>query len=137
VSLQASCPDGDGWIQSDGHCYLISPTGMTWYEAQEYCWGKGGYLAEIKAKDQQNAINQILHSEAHYWIGLNDLAEEGVFKWAESHDNVGFTNWHSGEPNNRDNEDCVMIWVNGLWNDSQCNWSSFEGVRSHAICQPH
>ena len=37
VSLQASCPDGDGWIQFDGFCYLTSPTGtgMTWYEAQE------------------------------------------------------------------------------------------------------
>ena len=77
----------------------------------------------------------------YYWIGLNDLAEEGYyfildhvfqtssigdFKWAESHQATEYTNWQDGEPSNDyDGHDCVITYtptysVRG-WDDIDCN----------------
>uniref|UniRef100_A0A8C6VTT9 C-type lectin domain-containing protein n=1 Tax=Naja naja TaxID=35670 RepID=A0A8C6VTT9_NAJNA len=34
---------------------------------------------------------------------------------------VGYTNWKSSEPNNLDNEDCVVLLTDSLWNDIDCD----------------
>ena len=41
------------------------------------CPDLGGYLAEINDRDQENHIDSFLNDAARYWIGLNDLSEEG------------------------------------------------------------
>merc|ERR1712037_499473 len=41
-----------------------------------------------------------------YWLGGVDYFEEGVWQWSNG-DPWSFTNWHEGEPNNVDNEDCL------------------------------
>ena len=43
----------------------------------QFCWGHGGYLAEIKSEDEENNIDLYLIHGVSYWIGLSDLAEEG------------------------------------------------------------
>lgn len=56
-----------------------------------------------------------------FWIGLNDLSEEGTFKWS-SGEPVTFENFRSGEPNSNGDEDCVHAWPTGqAWNDEDCN----------------
>ena len=50
-----------------------------------------------------------------YWIGLNDKAEEGKWKW-ESGTAIG-NNWGGwkkpNEPNNKGNEDCATVCWSG------------------------
>jgi cysteine-rich repeat protein len=66
---------------------------------------------------------------ASVWIGLNDRTVEGTFVW-ESADPSPFRNWNSGEPNNRNNEDCVELRnADGLWNDLAC------GERRAYVCE--
>jgi len=135
LSQAFECPSTNpGWMHSGDYCYLISPTRLSWYEAQEYCWSYGGFLAEIKSAEEQQHIDAILHKDIFYWIGASDLATEGSFVWAESHEAVDYANWRPGEPNNDDNEDCVEIGWNsdGVlgWNDEHCTSTEF-----HAFCQ--
>merc|ERR1719495_748682 len=107
----ATCPDG--WVHAGDECYRISREASTWYQAQEECWGQNGYLAEIKSEEQQKSLEGILPFDINFWIGLNDIANEGVFVWASS------------QPDNGKDEDCVHI--SGAtkdqfgWNDLRCD----------------
>ena len=41
-----------------------------------FCWQNGGYLAEIDSMEEDLAIYDGL-GDHFYWIGLNDIEEEG------------------------------------------------------------
>ncbi len=43
----------------------------------------------------------------HYWLGLNDIVEEGVWVWQNSFEEAGYTNWDVGEPHG--DSDCAML----------------------------
>ena len=77
------CPSGPGWLPvgPGESCYLISRDHMTWFAAQEFCWNHGGYLVEIDSADEEQLIEQILHLDIHYWIGLNDLSHTGIMRY--------------------------------------------------------
>ena len=46
----------------------------------KFCWSHGGYLAEIENQDQEIHLDAFLIDEAMYWLGLNDLSDEGIQK---------------------------------------------------------
>ena len=57
------------------------------------------------------------------WIGLNDRAREGTFRWDKGNAFGGFKSWHKGEPNNLGGkEDCVEMNKAHSWrlNDIDC-----------------
>ena len=41
----------------------------------QYCWEKGGYLAEIKSREQED--HEFLNDGVYYWLGITDRAHEG------------------------------------------------------------
>ena len=55
------------------------------------------------------------------WLGGNDQTVEGSFQWVDG-SAWDWTNWHSGEPNQAGNEDCVEMGARGEgeWNDRNC-----------------
>ena len=78
----------------------------------QYCWGMGGYLVELESSAEEHDIRQYLPSgnhywigtilystvqystvQYHYWIGLNDQAQELQWVWSNSHQVAGYTNW--------------------------------------------
>ena len=56
-------------------------------------------------------------------MGFTDQDEEGNFILIGENDrNSSFVKWSIKEPNNADlNEDCGILYENGLWNDGNCN----------------
>lgn len=120
---------------ANGHKYLVL-TASTWEQAQAEAESLGGNLVTINDA-QENLWVFAMYARLRgypfgdgldptgYWIGLNDIAEEGVFEWV-SGEPVTFTNWAFGEPNNvvGSNEDWVELTVRegpvlklGEWND--------------------
>ena len=60
-------------------CYHISNLAMNWGEAQRYCWGIGGHLAEILSREEEELLDTFLIGGTSYWLGLHDKTNEGLF----------------------------------------------------------
>ncbi len=59
----------------------------------------------------QASLYTILSSGLYYWMGLTDLANEGVFKWQTNFDEANFTFWYTDEPVSG-GDDCVLLVTN-------------------------
>ncbi len=113
-----------GPISYGGHDYYLLDT-STWANAEAKAVAMGGHLVTLSDQAEQdwvfgtfNAYDDVTRL---YWIGLNDRAAEGQFVWA-SDEQVDFTYWAPGEPNNAGNEDFVSMFYqghthSGKWND--------------------
>jgi Lectin C-type domain/Putative metal-binding motif len=110
-----------------GHKYLFCPTSLPWDAARAACASAGMHLVAIGSQGEDNFVfngaNMISHGK--WWIGLNDIAQEGKFAW-DGGGPVTFTNWAAGEPNDSGgNEDCVQInryFPEKTWNDEPCSF---------------
>ena len=56
-----------------------------------------------------------------FWLGLNDLAQEGDFRW--EHDGTApiFTAWWTDQPNGDNMYNCAIVNIYLLWNDVSCS----------------
>ena len=55
-----------------------------------------------------------------YWLGLNDLQNDGDFRWDHDGEAPEFTGWGGVEPNGGASENCVVKGEN-WWNDLPCS----------------
>lgn len=84
--------------------------------------GNTGYVATVTSAGEQNFIHNSV-SNITAWIGGNDRASEGTFRWIngpEAGQLFSYTFWAGGEPNNCCNgeDDVVINWGgDGSWND--------------------
>merc|ERR1711973_714537 len=135
----SGCPSGE-WIPLGDHCYLLSPTKMNWFQAQQFCAENGGYLAEILSQSEQSNLEALLKigQYKNYWIGLSDLAYEGKYEWQHSFTPLGeYNNWAPTQPDGQGNEDCVRLchgWDWG-WADWICDYNLHGSDEIHALCQ--
>ena len=89
-------------------------------------------MAEPKSAQANEDIVALAKSiDDTVWIGIDDKSKEGHFIYASDGTSVEYTNWHSGQPDNHNNEDCVdLIKDFGYeWNDHQCE------VKNSFICE--
>ncbi|XP_055619973.1 perlucin-like [Toxorhynchites rutilus septentrionalis] len=111
--------------------FLIPYSEANWFEAVSYCSEIGMSILQISSKydnkDLQDWLNENgEESAASYWIGANDLATSGVYRWGLTNKRASLTQWASGEPNSAtirgEIEHCVEIRADTLeWNDSLCS----------------
>ncbi|KAM8717704.1 hypothetical protein ACLKA7_004410 [Drosophila subpalustris] len=96
---------------------------LNWFEAANSCREMGANLASPKNEEEFNAVSKRL-SSFPYWLGINDLGSEGVFKSTISGKVAEYVKWHKGEPNNiNGGEHCVDLeWTGGnrAMNDNDC-----------------
>ena len=110
----------------EDHVYAFCVKPRSWQQARQACLETGMDLASVSSENEDIWMSgeaQGLAAETGWWFGLNDIAEEGVFVWADG-EPVSFTDWAANEPNDWDNnEDCGSV-VNHLflpqWNDTVC-----------------
>ena len=82
------------------------------------CARGGGALATVSSLAQQTVLVSVLGGCASTWIGLSDHDEEGNWEWADG-TRSDFRNWGVGEPNNKGNEDFVLLRAgDGRWADA-------------------
>merc|ERR1712062_376246 len=127
-----SCPDG--WQSHKGACYHYMKESFSWFDALQVCNDQGGYLAEPTAQDQlvflQGMIMDHAGERGVAWIGMEDFAEEGLFLWTRTKQEVQNFFWKKGEPNDdRLEGDCVGIDRFGQF-DQNC-----EDAKYSFICQ--
>jgi hypothetical protein len=110
-----------------GHIYYLLDT-SNWTDAENQAVQLGGHLTTINNQGENDFLWNKWGSNHTLWIGLNDVAVEGTFVWANG-EAVNYTHWNAGEPNNgvgygQTPENYTYIYAagwapNGSWNDSQ------------------
>ncbi|GMV41342.1 MAG: hypothetical protein AMXMBFR64_30580 [Myxococcales bacterium] len=117
----AGCPD---WTEVywGATRYLVCTTPRSWQAGREHCQALGADLVSIETVQERDWLRTNAPGVASnsHWIGLSDLATEGVFVWVNG-TTPGFWGFAGGEPNDwGGNEDCTEMYANGAWNDLDC-----------------
>jgi len=107
----------------DNHLYYINNTSTSWTDARTQA-GQHGHLVTISSQIENDSILSMispLSGQPHVWIGLHDSNLEGSFEWVTNEELI-FTNWNDGEPNNSGDEDYVIMHGSnhtnpGSWGD--------------------
>ena len=106
--------------ESDRKKYEYYNVSLPYTIAKEFCEAKGGHLATITSKEENNIIyNNFPAKGWQYYIGATDVEKENTFKWITG-ENFSYTNWNTGEPNNcytDTAENYVIMDLEGKWND--------------------
>jgi len=111
-----------GWSFYNGSCYFTSEKCETWTNASIICRRMGANLAAVESQEE-NVYIQHRHNGGRAWIGLNDIATEGLFAWVDGCPDK-FRYWAPKQPNNFRGEDCVHTLGAGhgyMWNDVDCS----------------
>jgi hypothetical protein len=110
--------------------YRYIPEKMTWNEHKKLAAIMGGDLACITNATENEQVRRIAGGEIVWVGGIRKGCGNGPgpdhWKWSNGKD-WSYTNWRAGEPNNSPSshdpyseydENRVMLWENGEWNDA-------------------
>ncbi|XP_076808832.1 hepatic lectin-like [Clavelina lepadiformis] len=132
ADVRKLCQDGKtfhekGWYaQPNGYQYMVTETRQSWQQSRDICRNKGGDLAVNGMRDltmRRVIIASLFTGLKSVWIGLNDIDQEGRFRWVEGQSLISAeAGWLPGEPSNDGH--CVELnYVNPAYkiNDRPCN----------------
>ncbi|XP_060066712.1 macrophage mannose receptor 1-like [Ylistrum balloti] len=113
-------------------CLFFVTTKYAWNDANSNCRRHGGHLVQIENQQKQNFVYNTLKSlhwkEIRVWIGANDRATEGTWKWTDG-TKLTYSHWHAGEGPSHSGflfqsgyEDCAIMKLDdgGRWHDYDC-----------------
>jgi hypothetical protein len=88
------------WIRNpaNGHYYMLTEP-MPWIQAEAWAQEWGGHLVTLRSWEEELWIKNTFGRDEYFWIGFNDIEEEGDWVWS-SGEPVVYTNWEKFEPNN-------------------------------------
>lgn len=131
------CPCRKEWDANKE--FLVPFEEGNWFEAASYCTSQRMSLVQLRDMYDNQDLKEWLDDQGHgaaqrFWIGANDLAKPGLFRWGLSAREVSFSKWAPNEPNfltiRGETEHCVELNPNTMeWNDSGCS------KRLHFICE--
>lgn len=118
------CTGGDAHITGPGGVCFVFVTGpTTWAMAKAACEAMPARLAILDTATKDSVAEAMLSVDT--FIGGTDAVTEGTFLWVDGTP-LGFTNWHTGEPNNGGGayqEDCIVVAgarIGKGWDDRPC-----------------
>nr|XP_006815389.1 PREDICTED: uncharacterized protein LOC100369221 [Saccoglossus kowalevskii] len=113
--------------------YHVVSSKKTWQQSKSECENIGGVLASLHTQAIFQAVRSfILNGNFDgkvkgYWIGLNDLNNEGSFEWLNG-EPFDWTRWANKQPNDNNQgssggQDCVQLWkkTSYTWDDNSCH----------------
>lgn len=105
------CPGG--WIDEGNSCYMLVHKDLNYENAKSNCAGYnvGAHLVSIKNLPIQAEIKRAFiragSKSGQYLTSATDSATEGSYVWEDTYPAL-FLMWKDGEPNNVDEEDCLV-----------------------------
>ncbi|XP_009996431.1 PREDICTED: mannose-binding protein C-like [Chaetura pelagica] len=108
-------------IKSIGKKIFVS-TGKedTFDNGKSLCAQAGSVLASPMNEAENTALKDLMRPSKNAYLGISDEQTESTFIYLNG-GAITYTNWKAGEPNNANNEDCVVIQDSGKWNDISCS----------------
>jgi len=98
--------------------YIEHKKALNWFAAANACIQMGGTLASINSKEELTAIAAEISNSNNYWTGINDLADEGVYKSLASGTAAPFMEWYSGYPVSTKTDKSVALSSGKMFNDA-------------------
>jgi hypothetical protein len=130
------------WNPSNDHYYMLTES-MSWTEAEAWSQERGGHLVTLRNWEEELWIKDKFGRDELFWIGFNDIEEEGNWVWSSGEPMV-YTNWQIREPNNCDDwpncypeDSAVMNWgtnakIGGQWfNYCGDYWNDLDSSQTH------
>jgi hypothetical protein len=130
--------DCDGIVDEGGVCpgcfpfvldevgYLGCPAEVGWAQARATCLEGGRDLVTIETAEEDDALRRFVLARfgvQQFWIGLQDVDGDGVFRWARSGEEPTFLPWTDMSP---DDPPPACVRSTGAstppgWRDRACN----------------
>ena len=117
-------------ITYGGSCYFGNDQLLSWQGATDFCLEQSANLAYINSEAENDVVTHVFPSTIlRTWIGLNDIAREGVYVWENDNSPASYTKWASGQPDNGQfREDCAELllafisvgFTASYWTDRSC-----------------
>ena len=105
----------------------MTTAATTWQNTVIACQHLGAELVILTSLAQNRWVYEYFRSKGlvgnSIWIGLNDIAVEGSYRWLDGTNISHFHNWAPNQPDNAgNNENCDVLLAgnNGQWNDYPC-----------------
>jgi cysteine-rich repeat protein len=121
TTLCLSCGAGNQVADAGGHCYTRHDELLP-FEAASLGCGYGSLMGVPSRLSQDTVFDALLvGTMGPYWFGLHDRRVEGYFEYV-TFEPVTYTDWNSGQPDNKNGQDCAVILVGtSNWNDATCS----------------
>ena len=128
----------------------------SWHAANAHCKRMGGKLVEIDSEEENAALvdesnkRNFTGRRINFWMGLNDLEDEGDWRLASNGLEPLYENWHEGQPNNgvggNHEQDCARLRIGpessfkDTWSDINCEATTLRNgdnpkFSMHALCE--
>jgi hypothetical protein len=107
----------------NGHWYRFYAEQLTWKTAKRRCEELKGHLVTIDSIEQNRFVANLVAQTGWQdaWIGATDEAQEGRWLWTNGQP-LGYTNWYTGQPNNKENEEHYALMSNRSFGSNALNW---------------
>lgn len=111
-------------VGSNSHRYSLYDSKYTWSQAKEICERLGGYLVTVTGAEEQELVATLAEKGtlAKYWLGATDEVSEGNWKWVTG-EAFSYSKWSSGQPDNSNNEDGLVLWTTKYVKESLLGWN--------------
>lgn len=132
------CPIKWSWNKVTASCTKRFHFRETWPDARKMCQLYGADLVTILSRDMQIFLNERLDFPigapvSRTWIGLNDLKQEGVFRWLDTNEDVKYFLWGAREPDGGRRSNCGQLeyipvpgrYLDFYWVDRNCKDKAF------------
>ena len=138
ISRMACPTDSPGYHLVGNKCIYYEQTSLNWENAKKGCKDKfsgGGRLFQPFSLQENNdvaAIIKRLYSKlSNFWIGVDDLSQEGSFTYSSSGSKISFNlPWHEGTWENStpwgrrgSGYNCVLMQYNS---NSNATWLDYD-----------
>ena len=98
--------------------YFLSTDKKNWETASQICKSKGGYLAVLTSKDENDFVSsKLTNRNEAYFFGFSGKSDS-IFRWVTGESVNSFSNWEGGFPVYRNGNEyyaCMLGWSNGKW----------------------
>ncbi|KAA0154911.1 hypothetical protein FNF29_02052 [Cafeteria roenbergensis] len=138
ADVTGKCDSGYTFVSATSSCYRYVPQTLTWTDAEAFCVAEGGHLVSIySATEAALAYQACSAASKRCWVGLNDQAVEGTWRWTASPTVPSSSYslpWSGGQPDNAGNSDCVHF-TDASGDAASISDASCEGSSFHFICK--
>ena len=104
--------------------FLYCQHNESWSDARSVCESAAyDSLASLAGNQDKDDLKNM--ASEYFWIGFNDISQEGSFSWADG-SGLTYNYWASSEPDGSTSENCVtMRDSNGRWQDDDCSQTQY------------